>query len=119
MISQDYNQVLMFPKLLNSTKHEFIVHYQDKSLHSLSSTMKILIYCLCFMKLSLCIQLIEGVPNNNDVDVKDVNSDFPQSGPPPTNIFNVLNGCSCKRVLLSSLGPAATYLPYVMGTYTL
>merc|ERR1712215_220051 len=36
---------------------------------------------------------------------------------PPDNL-NLTSSCPCSKVLVSSLGPAATVLPKVMGVYT-
>ena len=36
---------------------------------------------------------------------------------PPKNV-NLTSSCPCSKVLVSSLGPAATTLPNVMGVYT-
>jgi len=39
-------------------------------------------------------------------------------GLPPTSLLQTSSTCDCNKVLLSSLGPAATYQPNVMGVYT-
>ena len=38
--------------------------------------------------------------------------------PPPTALTSSYSSCSCSKLLLSSLGPAATYQPNAMGIYT-
>ena len=43
----------------------------------------------------------------------------PPSAPPPLGKESSLASCSCKRLLLSSLGPAAQDLPQTMGIYEL
>ena len=39
-------------------------------------------------------------------------------GEPPVSLNLTSVSCPCNKLLLSSLGPAATVLPQVMGTYT-
>ena len=39
-------------------------------------------------------------------------------GEPPRRLNSSSVSCPCNKLLLSSLGPAATVLPRVMGTYT-
>ena len=39
-------------------------------------------------------------------------------GEPPQRLNSSSMSCPCNKLLLSSLGPAATVLPRVMGTYT-
>ena len=40
------------------------------------------------------------------------------AGTPPQKVNLTSGSCPCNKLLLSSVGPAATYLPAVMGTYT-
>ena len=42
-----------------------------------------------------------------------------KGAPPPLGKESSLASCSCKRLLLSSLGPAAQDLPQTMGIYEL
>ena len=45
---------------------------------------------------------------------------LPEGGPPPAPVPRRSSAtCGCKRLLLSSLGPAAHYQPQAMGIYEL
>ena len=63
------------------------------------------------------------IEKGNDRHHKDLSqNEKGQSGAPPpvTNLTSeVGTSCSCGKVLLSSLGPAANYQPQAMGTYTM
>ena len=56
------------------------------------------------------------------IDLTLVQDHAPVSGgappPPPTALTSSFSSCSCSKLLLSSLGPAATYQPNAMGIYT-
>jgi len=41
-----------------------------------------------------------------------------KGGFPPEKVNQTSGSCPCNKLLLSSVGPAASYLPAVMGTYT-
>ena len=60
--------------------------------------------------------LIPADTTSNELDSNVVLSQQYGGGPPPAPLGRG-SSCGCKRVLLSSLGPAAHYQPQAMGIY--
>lgn len=88
--------------------------------------MKSILLLLTLSYLADCVQVIEGFHENDipEIEVEDKlakmlpNKTETEGAYPPNHSLDVADVCSCRKILLSSLGPAATYLPHVMGTYT-
>ena len=72
-----------------------------------------IIFLLLIINLAECAQWITW-----EEALEAAGEDDQGGGEPPVSLNLTSVSCPCNKLLLSSLGPAATVLPQVMGTYT-
>ena len=77
---------------------------------------KSLLIVAAILLLGNCYFVIEV---DTDVESPRLGGGHPPPPLPLTAVSNQTASCACQKVLLSSLGPAAQYLPGAMGLYQL
>jgi len=71
-------------------------------------------FLFLLMNIAFCCTAIHIIDWERSID----RNQGDNGGTPPQKVNMTSGSCPCNKLLLSSVGPAATYLPAVMGTYT-